>query len=453
MARRGRSTWEREFERWLRPFVAALGHAARRRWAPVYLRGLLAPGERKSVQPLAARVAPGEHEQLHHFVATSIWPTAPLERVLAAHAQRLVGGPGAVLIVDDTTLLKQGRCSVGVAHQYSGAVGKQANCQCLVSLTLARREVPVAVALRLFLPTQWTDAPARCAQAGVPAERQRPRTKGILALEEIDRVRAAGVTFDVVLADAGYGTSAAFRQALSARGLTWAVGIAPQQTVYPVGVEVLPPRRMPRGRPPTHGVASAARLAAEQALASPAGGPWRLLSWRRGTKGPLAAEFAARRVRVADGPPNARGQHLPGDEVWLVGERRAGGEQKYSLTNHAPDTPLRALAAAIKARWVCEQAHQQLKEELGLDHFEGRSWSGLHHHAVLAMIAFAFLQHLRLQQAPPGPPGSQHDGPPPHPTLPAIRQQLARTLSPRQCCPRCDGPLRVRRRAGRKVAK
>jgi len=284
--------WEREFMYWLQPFVAAFGHVARRRWAPVYLRGLLAPGERKSIQPLAARVAPGEHEQLHHFVAASGWPTAPLERVLAGQAQRLVGGPGAVLIVDDTTLLKQGRCSVGVAHQYSGAVGKNANCQCLVSLTLARGEVPVAVALRLFLPKQWTDVPGRCARVGVPAERQRPRTKGIIALEEIDRVRAAGVTFDMVLADAGYGTSAAFRQALSARGLTWAVGIVPRQTVYPVDVDVLPPRRTPRGRPPTHAIASTTRLSAEHALASLASDAWRLISWRRGTKGPLTAEFA-----------------------------------------------------------------------------------------------------------------------------------------------------------------
>jgi SRSO17 transposase len=450
MARREIGTWEREFNQWLQPFVAVLGHAARQHWAPVYLRGLLAPGERKSVQPLAARVAPGQHEQLHHFVATSCWPTAPLERVLAEHAERLVGGPGAVLIVDDTTLPKQGRCSVGVAHQYSGAVGKNTNCQCLVSLTLARSEVPVAVALRLFLPHQWTDAPDRCARVGIPAERQHFQTKGAIALEEIDRVRAAGVTFDAILADAGYGTSATFRRALNARGLTWAVGISPLQTVYPVDVEVLPPRRAPRGRPRTHGVASAGRLTAEQALASLPGGSWHRISWRRGTKGPLTAEFAACRVRAADGPPNARGQHLPGDEVWLVGERRASGERKYYFTNHAPGIRLRTLAAAIKARWVCEQAHQQLKEELGLDHLEGRSWSGLHHHIVLAMIALAFLQHLRLQQAPFG---SQRDGPPPHPTLPAIRRQLARTLSPLLHCPRCDGPLRSAAPPPQKVAK
>ncbi len=451
MARRGRSTWEHEFERWLRPFVVALGHAARRRWAPVYLRGLLAPGERKSIRPLAARVAPGEHEQLHHFVAASAWSTAPLERVLAEQAQHLVGGAGAVLIVDDTTLLKQGRCSVGVAHQYSGAAGKNANCQCLVSLTLARGEVPVAVALRLFLPKAWTEAPTRCAKAGVPGMRQVHRPKGTIALEEIDRVRAAGVTFSAVLADAGYGTSAAFRRALSARGLTWAVGILRLQTVYPVHVAIQPRPRAPRGRPPTHPETTARRMTVEQALAALPPRAWRRITWRQGTKGPLTATFAARRVRVADGAPDARGQHLPGDEVWLVGERRATGERKYYLSNHPPATSLRALATVIKARWVCEQAHQQLKQELGLDHFEGRSWAGLHHHALLAMIAFAFLQHLRLQQVPTT--SRAPDGPPPQPTLPAIRRQLNRTFSALQRCLRCDGPLRRRGRPAEKVAK
>jgi SRSO17 transposase len=144
--------WQAEFARWLRPFLTALRREAQRHWAPVYLEGLLGPGERKSVAPMAARVAPGDVQQLHHFVATSPWATAPLERVLARTAQRLVGGPAAVLIIDDTALPKQGRHSVGVARQYCGALGKTANCQTLVSLTLARGEVPVPLALRLYLP-------------------------------------------------------------------------------------------------------------------------------------------------------------------------------------------------------------------------------------------------------------------------------------------------------------
>jgi SRSO17 transposase len=361
----------------------------------VYLEGLLGPGERKSVAPLAARVAPGEVEQLHHFVATSPWATAPLEQVLAQTAERLVGGPRAVLIIDDTALPKQGRHSVGVARQYCGALGKTANCQTLVSLTLARGEVPVPLALRLYLPQEWTDNRARCRRAGVPAE-VGFRTKNALALAELDRVRAAGVTFGTVLADAAYGMSAEFRQALSARGLGWAVGVLCTQKVYPANVRLAPPHAGPTGRPPTHPTPSARRRSVEATITALGRGAFRRLVWRRGTKGPLAADFAAVRVRVADGPRMARAQHLPGELAWLVCERRAGGEKKYDLTNHPATTPLLTLARAIKARWVCEQAHQQMKEALGLDHYEGRSWQGLHHHALLSMIAFAFLQHWRL---------------------------------------------------------
>ena len=155
------------------------------------------------------------------------------------------------------------------------------------------------------------------------------------------------------------------------------------------------PERKPTGRPRKHPVPSAASVAAAELIeARPAA--FRTISWRTGTKGPLRAEFAALRVRVADGPVAARGQHLPGEEAWLVGEHRATGERKYYLANLPADAPLEVLAALIKARWVCEQMHQQMKDELGLDHFEGRSWRGLHHHALLCQLAFAFLQHLRL---------------------------------------------------------
>lgn len=385
--------WIEELQRWLAPFLAALGHKNRRRWAPVYLQGLIGPGDRKSVQPVAARVAPADHEQLHHFIATSAWDLAPFEAALAHEAERLVGGVDAVLIVDDTSLLKQGQHSVGVTRQYSGQAGKRANCQTLVSLTLARREVPVPVALRLFLPEEWTRTPARLRRAGVPSETRVRRTKGAIALEELDRIRAAGVTFGTLLADAGYGASAAFRQALSARKLTWAVGIVRTQKVFPEQVRLRTPRSA-GGRPRRHGVPSHVSHGADEVLAKAI---WRSVSWRTGTRGPLRAKFAAVRVRVADGLQASKGQHLPGDLAWLVGEWRTNGERKYYLTNHPAGTSLRTLAAAIKARWVCEQAHQQLKEELGLDHFEGRSWLGLHHHALFTMLAFTFLQHLRLR--------------------------------------------------------
>ena len=394
----GSASWEREFDRWLAPFWAALGDTRRRPWGPVYVRGLLGPGDRKSVEPLAARVAPDDYAQVHHFVCASCWRPEPLERVLAEKAQAMVGGPEAVLIIDDTALLKQGRCSVGVARQYAGAAGKTTNCQTLVSLTLAREEVPVCVTLRLFLPAEWTDDPERCRAVGVPEERLAARTKLELALAELDRLQAAGVTWGCVLADAGYGISASFRQALSARGLTWAVGIPRIQKVYPADVTThmpAPGTGVRHGRPRRHPVPSDLSIPADQVLAATR---WRRLTWRTGTKGPLAARFAAVRIVVADGTQNAGGQHLPGEAAWLVGEQRDTGEKKYYLTNHPPRTPLRALAAAIKARWSCEQAHQQLKEELGLDHFEGRTWLGLHHHTLMTLISFAFLQHLRLRE-------------------------------------------------------
>jgi SRSO17 transposase len=386
--------WREELDGWLEPFLAVLGHRKRRVWAPAYLRGLLGPGERKSLQPMAAGLGLRGHDQLQHFVASPAWDDAPLRRLLVGKADALVGGPDAVLVVDDTALPKKGERSVGVARQYCGALGKRANCQVLVSLTLAGGEVPVPVGLRLFLPEAWAGDAARCARAGVPEEHRRPLAETDLALAEIDRVLAAGVRFGKVVTDAGYGISAAFRLGLSARGLLWAAGIPKVQNVYPPTVELRWPRAA-TGRPRKHPLPSEEPVAAAAMLANAA---WRPVSWRLGTKGPLAAEFAASRVRPAEGDQLAGGWHAPGDEAWLVGEHRATGERKYYLSNLPPEASLEELAATIKARWVCEQAHQQLKEELGLDHFEGRSWTGLHRHALMAMIAFCFLQHLRLKE-------------------------------------------------------
>ena len=209
-------------------------------------------------------------------------------------------------------------------------------------------------------------------------------------------MRAAGARFGWIVADAEYGKAAAFRQGLSERGLLWAVGIPPTQKVYPVDVAVAPPPPKTAGRRPKHPRPSAASEDAKGLFAALPEAAFRAITWRRGTKGPLRGEFAALRVWVADGPVASRAQHLPGAAAWLVCERRSGGERKYYLTNHPAEAPLEVVAAAIKARWVCEQAHQQLKDELGLDHFEGRSWTGLHHHTLLCLIALCFLQHLRL---------------------------------------------------------
>src|ERR687893_2227304 len=214
-----------DLDRWLEPFLKGLGHKKRRNWAPLYLRGLLGPSERESLQPMAARLGLPGHDQLQHFVASPAWDDAPLWRVLAERADRLVGGPGAALVIDDTALPKKGALSVGVARQYCGQLGKKAGCQALVPLTLAGREAPVPVGLRLFLPEEWAREPARCAAAGVPEAEVVARSKGEIALAELDRVRAAGAWFGIVLADAGYGASAEFRRCLGERGLRWEVGI------------------------------------------------------------------------------------------------------------------------------------------------------------------------------------------------------------------------------------
>jgi SRSO17 transposase len=391
--------WRNDLERWLAPFLVALRHKTRARMCPAYIAGLIGPGDRKSVQPMAARAGDASYDQLHHFVASGVWDAAPLETALLAEADHMVGGDDAWLIIDDTSLPKKGTHSVGVAPQYASALGKNANCQTLVSLTLASREVPVMVGLQLFLPESWISDAARLDRVGVPPDYRDYRTKPEIALAEIDRIRSAGVGFGCVLADAGYGLSAPFRQGLSDRGLTWAVGIPYKQKVYPADVTMVFPVAG-RGRPRKRHIPDVISVGAQAMLAT---AKWQAVSWRRGTKGRLSARFAALRVRVADGPTqrihDMGAQHLPGEEVWLIGEHRSTGERKYYLADLPADTPIKKLAGAIKARWICEQAHQQLKEELGLDHFEGRSWSGLHRHCLMSMIAFAFLQSRRLKAA------------------------------------------------------
>ena len=394
--------WRSDLEIWLAPFLAALHHKTRARMCPAYIAGLIGPGDRKSVQPMAARAGDANYDQLHHFVSSGVWDAAPLEAALLTEADAQVGGDDAWLIIDDTSLPKKGTHSVGVAPQYASTLGKTSNCQTLVSLTLASGEVPVMAGLRLFLPESWISDPARLDRAGVPQDRRDYRTKPEIALAEIDRIRVAGVRFGCVLADAGYGLSASFRQGLSERGLTWAVGIPYKQKVYPADVEMIFPVAG-RGRPRQRHIPDVVSIGAQAMLEQ---AKWQTVSWRRGTKGRLSARFSALRVRVADGTPqrihDMGAQHLPGEEVWLVGEHRSTGERKYYLSNLPPDTTIKELAGAIKARWICEQAHQQLKEELGLDHFEGRSWTGLHRHCLMSMIAFAFLQNQRLKKAKGG---------------------------------------------------
>ena len=268
----GTSDWNEELGCFLKPFLDRLGHKARRRMCPLYVSGLIGPGDRKSIAPMAKRLALGECDQLHHFIAAGVWDATPVETELLVQADRLVGGSDAVLVIDDTAIPKKGTYSVGVAAQYASALGKTANCQTLVSLTLARGEVPVMLALRLFLPKSWTNEWARLKRAGVPDEYRTTRTKPEIALAEIDRVIAAGVRFGCVLADAGYGLSAPFRHGLTARKLAWAVGIPRHLKVYPADVRMIWPIAG-RGRPRKRYIPDILSMAAEDMLPMPDGAP------------------------------------------------------------------------------------------------------------------------------------------------------------------------------------
>ena len=272
--------WTEELGRWLKPFLDRLGHKARRQMCPRYVSGLIGPGDRKSIQPMAERLALGDYDQWHHFIAAGVWDATPVETELLVQADRLVGGADAVLVIDDTAIPKKGTHSVGVAAQYASALGKTANCQTLVSLTLARGEVPVMLALRLFLPESWTSKPARLKRAGVPAEYRTARTKPEMALAELDRVIAAGVRFGCVLADAGYGMSAPFRQGLTARKLAWAVGIPRHLKVYSADVQMIRPV-VRRGRPRRKHVPDVPSISAEDMLIT---AKWQNISWRPARK-------------------------------------------------------------------------------------------------------------------------------------------------------------------------
>jgi SRSO17 transposase len=390
--------WEKKLQKWCEPYLTAWRHKVRQQWAPIYIKGLLLPGDRKSVEPLVERVAPGDKEQLHHFVATSNWETEPIEVVHRDRCNELVGGLDAHLIVDDTALPKKGNHSVGVAPQYCGALGKKANCQSLVSLTLARHEIPVPIALRLYLPEAWAIDKKRRAKTCVPEEVSfRPKWR--IALDEIDVLLEHGVQFGDVLADAGYGSCGEFRAGLSERSLLWTVGILSTQTAYSASVRVAEPvPKRSYGRQPKRGIPNESSRSVKTIIDDLGPKARHTYSWRTGTKGALSGRFALTRVRPADGPRMpVTNYHLPGDEAWLIAEFRAD-ETRYYLSNLPATAKAKNVISSIKARWACEQMHQQMKEELGLDHFEGRSWHGLHHHALLAMIAFAFLQHVRLRE-------------------------------------------------------
>jgi SRSO17 transposase len=402
--------WTPRLSDFFRPFASLWAIGARsadtRANARSYLLGLLLPGERKSMAPIADRLPQTTVDRIQQFLTDSPWPADLLQtRLIEQMSRRFATAQGA-LSLDDTSFPKQGRASVGVARQWCGSLGKSANCQVGVSLyyVLPRPShhpdlIGFSAGIRLYLPQTWVEAPQRREKARVPPEVEFEE-KWRIGLSLIDRVRRLGVPHRAILADADYGRVLEFRRALRERGEPYALGVHLRSIMLqPLSSS---------GTPLRVGPVNGSRLLAE--LPSTA---FRSVVWGEGTKGPLRMEMARMRVRVY-----CRNLHRhvhaqePTDEVgWLLLERRTNETKAYLLWG-LDGLSLRRQSQLMRARWPIEQGYQQMKEELGLDHFEGRTWTGWHHHVTMVAMAHAFLMTARAEGRGPGP----------LPTLPRVRK-------------------------------
>ena len=399
------------FHAYVERLTTALGHQDRHGPLRDYVTGLCLPGDRKSIEPMAARVDPrhvrARHQSMHHFIANAAWDDAAVlrvarETVLAALERH---GPVAAWVVDDTGIPKKGRHSVGVARQYCGVLGKQDNCQVAVSVSVAHERASVPVAYRLYVPEAWAQDRRRRRAAGVP-DTLEFRPKWQIALEQITQLTAEGVPAAPVVADAGYGVVTAFRDALTAQGIPYIVGISTRDHRVGAGPRAAAPAEVSRPR-------SAADVGASHAAPSPPprappwpqqlpATAWRTVTWRQGTRGAMRSRFAAVRVRPAH---RDDWRSTPRPEEWLLIEwpRTEAAPIKYWLSTLPPTATRAELVQLAMLRWRIERDYQELKDELGLDHFEGRGWRGFHHHASLCIAAYAFLAAERLAHFPPEP--------------------------------------------------
>lgn len=393
---------EQNFMAYLERLTAAVGHADRHEPLRVYLEGLLLPGERKSVEPMAARIDPrnvrSRHQSMHHFVATAPWDAQEIMKAAREYALEEFAYHGGVeaWILDDTAYPKKGVHSVGVGRQYCGVLGKQDNCQVAVTLSLANELMSVPAAYRLYLPEAWASDRARRRVAGVPDDVVF-KTKTQIALDEIDRLLADGVAKAPIVMDAGYGRATELRDAIAERGMQYVAAIREEMTVQ------LPGQKGVREH---MAVGDLARELPKSA--------WRSVWWRHGTKGEMRSRFALLRVRAAKREPGRR-EERPLEWLLIEWPTTEAAPTKFWLCNLPAGTRIAKIVNLAQMRWRVERDYEELKGELGLDHYEGRGWLGFHHHGALCIAAYAFLTAERARLSPPHPlsflrPAALHAG-------------------------------------------
>jgi SRSO17 transposase len=387
------------FAAYVEGLMSVIGHADRCGPLRDYCTGLMLPGQRKSVEPMAARTAPArtaaQHQSLLHFVGVAAWSD---ERMLAKVREMTLPAierhaPIEAWIIDDTSFPKQGRHSVGVSHQYCGQLGKQANCQVAVTLSIANHDASLPVAYRLYLPKAWAEDQARREQAGVPAEISF-KTKPEIALEQLRWACEAGLPRGTGLLDAGYGHDSKLREGITELGLRYVAGIQPQTLVWA-------PRERPGHAPKKGRRDEPNAISVKEVALGLRAKTWRTIKWREGTNEWLSSRFARVRACVASSHERPR---RPAKE-WLLIEWPEGEDEptKYWLSTLPKNIPLRDLVDAAKLRWRIERDYQELKQEVGLGDFEGRGWRGFHHHATLCIAAYGFLISERETIPPSGP--------------------------------------------------
>jgi len=387
-----------KLEAFLADLVLSMGRKERRQHAEKYVRGLLMDGERKSIEPMADRLPDGEVQALQQFVNQSPWSTKEVQASLARKVEREFV-PEAYWLVDEVSFPKQGKHSVGVARQYCGALGKTANCQVAVTLDLGTEESSTPLDWALYLPEPWVKDAVRRKKAGIPEEITF-KTKTELALDLIDEVRRWGLQDRLILSDSGYGDAYEFRHALRSRELDYVVQVSGDLTgwtedPHPVEPPMKQGGKIPRKRlyaeelPSTRSLCHIATDLLPQS--------WKKITWREGTKGPLSSRFARVVVWLAGGLMQGKTMKVPSEELLIEWTEGADKPRRYWLSSLPPyRTSFRGLVRKAKGRFRVDQDYEEMKGEVGLDHFEGRSWQGWHHHVTLVNLAYAFLMLERI---------------------------------------------------------